>query len=66
MTFLLHPSDIYHQGAADQQVVGIWDIEIRACDAGHRPKGNRVRKRTLIAYNNALFTGRIAIIGSVK
>jgi hypothetical protein len=66
MTFLLHLTDIYHQEAAGHQVVGIWNIEIPACDAGHRPKGNSLRKGTLIVHNTAPFTGRIAIIGSVR
>ena len=66
MTFLLRLSDIYHQEAAGHQVVGIADREFPACDVGHRPEGNKVRKRTLIAHNNATFTRRIAIIGSVR
>jgi hypothetical protein len=66
MTFLLHPSDISHQEATRHQVVGIWNKEDPACDVGHRPKGDSVRKRRWMAHNNAPLTGRIAVIGSVR
>jgi len=66
MTFRLHLRDIYYQEwpATKSSEFGIYIDP--ACDAGHRTEGDGVQKSRWIAHNNAPFTWRTAIIGSVR
>jgi hypothetical protein len=63
---LLHLIDIYHQVDSRPPSRRIWTLIDPPVDVDHRPAGDSVRERGWIADNNAPFTGRIAITGSVR